>query len=116
MGERADLPIPDFDQLPDSSLAHRIRTLSEPDLRRLLDYEQEHGDRLAVRLVLERRIAALRSGTATPSPGAADAPQPERAPAPDAGSTGSPGSTPDTNQPLRHGRADQTPNRQIRAR
>lgn len=41
---------------------------------------------------------------------------PERPPPPDAGSARSSGSAPDTNQPPRRGRADQTPNRRIRAR
>lgn len=116
MTDRAELPIPDFDHLPEGALAHRIRSLSEQDVRRVLDYEREHANRLAVTLVLERRISALQAGEATQSAGDPAATQPEHPPPPAGGSPGSESGSPSTNQPLRHGRADQTPNREIRAR
>jgi hypothetical protein len=114
--DRSDLPIPDFDHLPEGSLAHRIRSLGERELGMLLDYERQHADRLPVTKLIEQRMAALRSGAATPSEGDPGGRQPEHAPPADAGSPASGAGTPDTNQPLRHGDAAQTPNRQIRAR
>jgi hypothetical protein len=74
--DRPELPIPDFDHLPEGTLAHRIRELSEQDVRRLLDHEREHANRLAVTLVLERRISALQAGEATRSAGDPAATQP----------------------------------------
>ena len=116
MTNRTDLPIPDYDHLPRGALAHRIRSLSADGLRRLLDYEQEHGNRLPVVQLLEQRLHALESGQAMPSPGDPRAEQPEHAPAPDGTSPGNPATSPANNQPLRHGVAAQTPNRDVRAR
>lgn len=115
MTDRTELPLPDYDHLPEGSLAHRIRSLPAPGLRRLLDHEQEHGNRVAVVQLLTRRLHALESGQATPSPGDPQAKQPEHAPPPAGGSAGNP-AVPANNQPLRHGVAAQTPNRDIRAR
>ena len=92
MTDRTALPIPDYDQLPEGSLAHRIRSLPAPDLQRLLDYEQ---------------------GTATGwlwysySHGACTRCD---------GSAANPAASPANNQPLRHGVSAQTPNRDIGAR
>jgi hypothetical protein len=108
--DHAELPIPDYDHLPVGSLTHRIRTLDADGLTALLDYEQTHGGRLPVVQLLNHRLDAVRSGEA-PS-----APQPEHAPPPDSGSPDNPAVSPDNNQPLRHGVAGQTPNRNIRAR
>ena len=113
---RTELPIPDYDHLPAGALAHRIRSLPVGGLRRLLDYEQEHGNRLSVVQLLEHRMHALESGQSMPSPGDPGAEQPEHAPPPDGGSPGNPATSPANNQPLRHGVAAQTPNRDIRAR
>jgi hypothetical protein len=114
--DRTELPIPDYDHLPAGSLAHRIRSLPAPDLRRLLDHEQQHGNRLAVVQLLTWRLHDLESGQAMPSPGDPAAEQPEHAPPPKSGSAGNPAVSPANNQPLRHGVAAQTPNREIRAR
>jgi hypothetical protein len=35
-----------YDHVPEGSLAHRIRSLPVEGLRQLLDYEQEHSNRL----------------------------------------------------------------------
>jgi hypothetical protein len=113
--DRTELPIPDYDHLPGGSLAHRIRSLPAPDLRRLLDHEQQHGNRLAIVQLLTRRLHDLESG-ALPSPGDPKAEQPEHAPPPAGGSAGNPAASPTNNQPLRHGVAEQTRNRDIRAR
>lgn len=113
---RTELPIPDYDHLPEGALAHRIRSLPVDGLRRLLDYEQTHGNRLSVVQLLEQRLHAVESGKATPSPGDPRAEQPEHPPPPDGGSPANPAVSPANNQPLRHGVADQTPNRTIRGR
>jgi hypothetical protein len=114
--DRTKLAKPDYDHLPESSLAHRIRSLPAEELRRLLDYEQEHGNRLPVVHLLQQRMHALESGEATPSPGDPSAEQPEHPPPPDGRSPGNPAASPANDQPLRHGIASQTPNRNIRGR
>lgn len=116
MDRSAPLPIPDYDHLPVGRLGHRIRTLDVKGVRALLEHEQAHGNRLPVVQLLSRRLEELRSGAAEPSGGDPAARQPEQAPAPDAGPPGSAATPPDNNQPLRHGVADQTPHRDIRAR
>jgi hypothetical protein len=114
--DRTALPIPDYDHLPEGSLAHRIHSLPAPALHRLLDHEQEHGNRAAVVQLLTRRLDALEAGHAAPSPGDPQAAQPEHPPPPAGGSAANPSALPANNQPLRHGVAAQTPNRDIRAR
>jgi hypothetical protein len=114
--DRTELPIPDYDHLPQGSLAHRVRSLPAADLRLLLDHEQQHSNRLAVVQLLTRRLQDLESGQSVPSPGNPEAEQPEHAPPPAGGSAGNPAVSPANNQPLRHGVAAQTPNRDIRAR
>lgn len=114
--ERSELPIPDYDHLPEGSLMHRVRALDADDLRRLLDHEREHGNRAPVVTVLEHRLAALRSGDASPSTGDPAAAQPEQAPPPAGGSAANADRAQENNQPLREGQAAQTPNRDIRGR
>lgn len=114
MVHRSELPVPDYGHLPIGSLEHRIRTLDADSLETLLGHERAHGDRAPVVRILTARLDALRSGRAEPSGGDPAAAQPEHTPAPDAGSAASPESQPDTNQPLRHGMAQQTPNREVR--
>ena len=116
MTDHAELPIPDYDHLPVGSLTHRIRTLDADGLAALLEYEQAHGDRLPVVQLLSHRLDAVRSGEAEPSGGDPLARQLEHAPPADSDSPGNPAVSPDNNQPLRHGVAGQTPNRNIRSR
>jgi hypothetical protein len=116
MSHEPRLPIPEYDHLPLSSLAHRIRTLDEGGLTALLDHERAHGDRLPVVQLIEQRLADIHSGAAEPSGGDPAAAQPEQAPAPTGGSDVQPGGETDNNHPLRHGVAGQTPNRKVRAR
>ena len=115
MTSRADLPIPDYDHLPEGSLTSRIRTLDADALRVVVAYERAHADRLHVLQVLEHRLEQLDAG-AQPSGGDPAAAQPEHAPQPAGEGPVQGGSETDNNQPLRHGVAGQTPNRQIRAR
>jgi hypothetical protein len=116
MTDRSALPIPDYDHLPLAGLVHRIRTLTTEDLQTLLEHERAHGDRLPVVQAITARLDSLRNGEATPSGGDPGAPQPEQAPPPAGGSSSTGTGVVDTEQPLRHGVAGQTPNRQIRAR
>ena len=115
MTSRAELPIPDYDHLPEGSLSHRIRTLDAKALQALIEYERAHAHRVQVVQAMEHRLGELRDG-AEPSGGDPAAAQPEQAPlAVDPGPI-APGGQTDNNQPLRHGVAGQTPNRDIRAR
>jgi len=115
MTSRADLPVPDYDHLPAGSLVPRIRPLDAGALQVLLDHERAHARRLQVVQAMQHRLTALRAG-AEPSGGDPAGPQPEHAPPADAAGPGNPATTPDNNQPLRHGVAGQTPNRDVRAR
>jgi hypothetical protein len=62
MADRDSLPLPDFDHIPLGTLPSRISALDESGVQQLLDFEHEHGNRLPVVQVLERRIEALRGG------------------------------------------------------
>jgi hypothetical protein len=115
MTSRSDLPIPDYDHLPEGSLTHRIRTLDADGVRVVLGYERAHAARLHVVQVLEHRLEQLEAG-AQPSGGDPAAAQPEHAPPPAGQASVQAGGETDNNQPLRHGVAGQTPNRNIRAR
>ncbi|MBG6218374.1 hypothetical protein IWX75_002855 [Arthrobacter sp. CAN_A6] len=57
-----DLPLADYDHIPLGALPTRITGLDEDALGSLLAYEQQHGDRLPVKLVLEQRLQAVRGG------------------------------------------------------
>jgi hypothetical protein len=104
----AELPLPDYDQLSIGDLRHRIRSLEAEQLRAVADHERAHANRVPVLEILDARLADLAAG-AEPAPG-----DPSRAP----GVTGSPGGSPvqpttaaESNTPLRHGMAEQTPSR-----
>jgi hypothetical protein len=68
--EHDELPLPDFDHVLVGHLPSRIASLEAADVQKLLDYEKKHARRMPIRLVLERRIAALKSGAVTPTEGA----------------------------------------------
>lgn len=85
----AELPLPDYDQLPTGSLQHRIRTLTQQQLRVIADYERQHAHRPLVQTMIEARLAEL-DGGAEPSGGAPDGLQPEHAPGPSGQSAVSP--------------------------
>lgn len=114
--DRNELPIPDYDHLPEGALAHRIRSLPAEELGVLLDYEREHGNRLPVVQLLEQRLDAVASGEATPSRGDPRGMQPEHAPPPEGRPPVEPAAPQVNNQPLRHGMAEQTPNRDLRGK
>ena len=70
------LPLPDYDDLPTAGIESRSRTLDEPGVQTLLDYERAHADRPAVVLVLQHRLEQLQGG-AEPTGGSPGAPAPE---------------------------------------
>jgi hypothetical protein len=72
-----ELPLPDYDHLPVSSLQHRIRSLGQDDLRALRGYENEHANRVAVLEMIDARIDALEHG-AQPSGGDPTGRRPEQ--------------------------------------
>ena len=84
MTEHDMLPLPDYDHLPVSGLASRIRTLDLAGLSTLLEYERAHGNRLQVVTIMENRLAELREG-AQPSGGDPAADFTSEAPYPAAG-------------------------------
>ncbi len=71
-----ELPIPDYDHLPIGSLFHRIRSLEQEPLLRLLRYEQAHSNRVAVTQAVQARLEQLQAG-ARPSGGDQSGIQPE---------------------------------------
>lgn len=75
------LPIPDYDQLPESTLEQRVRALDASGLETVLTHEPAHANRLSVVQLLERRLEAVREG-AEPSGGDPAAPTPEVASGP----------------------------------
>ena len=113
-GMTDDLPIPDYDQLPENSIAHRVRTLDAAGVERLLEHERGHANRIQVVQLLELRLDDLRSGAAEPTGGDPAGAQPEVPSTPDRGSPVEDSDKQANNQPLRHGVAAQTPNRPIR--
>ena len=76
-----DLPLPDYDHLPVTSLAQRIRSLDADGVQALLDHENAHGHRLPVTQVLQERLDEL-AGGAEPSGGDAAGLAPEAGAAP----------------------------------
>lgn len=94
---REALPIPDYDHLPVTGLAHRIRSLEAEQVDSLIAYERAHGERLPVLQVLEVRLQELADG-AVPSRGDAAGPAPAQASAPEGGSK----VTPDTQGPVQN--------------
>ncbi len=109
------LPLPDYDHLTTGDLAARIRSLDSGALRTLIAHEEAHGDRLPVLEVLRHRLTDVEAG-AELSSGDPAAARPEQAPPAAGGSPVTEAAAQANNQPLRHGVAGQTPNRDIRGR
>jgi len=84
--EHNDLPLRDYDHLPLSAVAQRIRSLAADQVGQLLDYERAHAARPAVEQLMQVRRAELRAG-AEPTGGREQTgpdwpePAPERRPA-----------------------------------
>jgi hypothetical protein len=108
MADDDQLPIPDYDQLPLAELQHAIRSLDEVQLRKLIEHERAHGNRVHVLEVLHFRLEGLKHG-AEPSDG-----DPSRIPRPKPTPKGSPVSEATAAEPTpppRHGVYSQTPKR-----
>ena len=98
----ADLPLPDYDHLSLPSLTQRIRSLDASGVQALLDYEQSHGNRLPVVLVLQQRLASLDDG-AEPSAGSPTSERPEVVSSSGGGSKISPATSGPPINPPSHG-------------
>lgn len=87
--DRDELPVPDYDHLPEGVLETRIRSLDGSAIDVLLAYENAHARRLRVVNALERRLEALDAG-ATPAAGSVDGGMPDSTAGPGGGSKASP--------------------------
>jgi cytoskeletal protein RodZ len=65
-----ELPLASYDTLTVASLRARLRTLTVPQLRILVDYEKAHQDREEVTGMFERRIAKIVAGETSSFPAA----------------------------------------------
>jgi hypothetical protein len=108
MASPAARPLPDYDQLSLGDLQHRIRSLNADQLQAVTVYECAHAARVPVLEVLEARRRQLEDG-AEPSPG--DPSQQPRVEGNKGGSKVQQATAAEANTPLRHGVAQQTPNR-----
>ena len=64
----AELPLANYDTLTVASLRARLRTLTVPQLRILIEYEKAHLGREEVTGMFERRIAKIVAGETTGFP------------------------------------------------
>lgn len=108
MSNDDDLPIPNYDQLDLGDITHRIRSLTQSEVERLLEHERDTAHRVHVEEILRARALQLAEG-AEPSGGDPSNAPPVRGTA--GGSPVNPQQSPDDNTPLRHGVASQTPKR-----
>jgi hypothetical protein len=73
--QRDALPLPDYDHHTTGSLQAHVQGLELTELEALVAYEREHGARVPMLTILERRMDALRHGeepttnTQPPAPG-----------------------------------------------
>lgn len=63
-------PLADYDQLSVEAITERIRTLDSDGLEQVRDYEQQHANRPAVAMAVDRRAEQLADG-AEPTQGPA---------------------------------------------
>lgn len=99
--EHGDVPLADYDHLPIGPLRDRIRSLTDDEVRRLLDYEREHANRAPVISVLVSRLEQLEQG-AEPSGGDQDV-RPEQPGPGRSGSPVTPATSPEPIHPPPHG-------------
>jgi hypothetical protein len=108
MAHADHLPLPDYDQLSLGDLRHRIRALTEDQLRLLIGHEADHGDRVPVLELLRVRLAELEEG-AEPSGG--DLTRTPKVSGAEGRSRVQQATAAEPRTPLRHGVAGQTPAR-----
>ena len=99
--EHRRLPLRDYDHLPLTALAYRIRSLTAEEISELLSYEREHANRAPAVRVLETRLAELAAG-AQPT-GHRQQDGPEWPGPPSGGSAVSPATTAPPPHPPPHG-------------
>lgn len=97
-------PLPGYHQLSVDDLRKRIALLDRAQLAILLEEERQHGARPQVVAVIEARISEIDGGSADSGSG-------PPAPPPSGTSPAQPATGAEPSTPLRHGQADQTPNR-----
>lgn len=105
MPDPEELALADFDQLADGTIRHRIRSLSAPEVRQLLEYERAHSNRMPVIEVLTSRLDQLAAGS-TPSEGGEEPEQVEHA---KGGSKAGPDTAAEPSRPHPHGVVGQAP-------
>jgi hypothetical protein len=102
MTDSSALPLADLDHLTVGDLTGRIRSLDEPALQALLEYERAHAHRPAVVQAVTTRLDQVRAGQPT-SGGDPTAASALAAPAPDAGSPVQPATSGPAQNPPSHG-------------
>ena len=73
--QHKDLPLPDFDHLPEGTLPSRISGLAEAEVAQLMAYEKAHGNRLPILVILEKRLHDLQGGAVPRGPHTPDTPE-----------------------------------------
>lgn len=104
----AELPLPNFDEMSLGDIQHKVRSLTRDEVEAILTYEAGHAARVPVLEIVEARMRELEDG-AEPSSG-----DPRRAPETRSTAGGSQvqeSTAAESNTPLRHGVAGQTPKR-----
>jgi hypothetical protein len=66
--DHSKLPLRDYDHLPLTSLAYRIRSLTADEIEQLLAYERAHANRPGAIQIFAHRLDELAAG-ASPTPG-----------------------------------------------
>jgi hypothetical protein len=97
---REDLPLTDYDGLPEGALRERVRALTSRQVEQVLAYETAHADRPAVTAMLRTRLRELERGAEPGAPTEAARPGPQGA---SAGSTVSPSTAAPPVNPPPHG-------------
>jgi hypothetical protein len=73
--QRQDLPLPNYEQIPEAALPSHVSALSEADVAQLIIYEKAHGNRPPIMLILEKRLHDLQGGAVPRGPRTNSTPQ-----------------------------------------
>jgi hypothetical protein len=101
--EHDALPLPDYDHHTTGSLESHVQRLGAEDVEVLIAYERDHGGRVPMLNVLERRLEALRGGAEPTGDGEPAAPGPETAEGTSGGSKVDPSTSGPPLNPPSHG-------------
>lgn len=101
-----ELPLAGYDEMPVTTLRHRVRALTAAEIEQLLAHEHAHAHRVLVIKLLEHRLDELEQG-AIPTPGPEQEPvdTPGHTPA---GSPVNPQGPREPGQPTEHGTRSST--------